>query len=77
MFKAHVVQSCQGLWGLQVHNSASTNEGRSDRNLICCGPSERALRWHLPLCGVAQAQKGAVGNHHGLLAFSQKEYSFS
>lgn len=57
MFKANVVQSCWGLWGLQVLNSAGTNEGKSHRkNLICCGPSERALGWHLPLSGMTQAE---------------------
>lgn len=56
-----------------MHNSESTNEDESDKNLIDCGPSEGALRWHLPLSGITQAHKWRVGNHHGLLALSQKE----
>lgn len=76
MFKTNRVQRCQGLWGLQVRDSASTHEGKSGKNLIYSGPSERALRWHLPISGLTQAHEGGVGNHHGLLAFSQKECSF-
>lgn len=76
MFITDVVQSCQGLQGLQVRNSTSTNEGKSDRNLTDCGPNERVLRWHLPISGITQDHNWRVGNHPGLLAFSQKEYAF-